>query len=266
MCTRVLLCTPSLCVCAHCACAHTADYVREMTKKREKSSSPPRARAGDPSASKLPPAPGLAAKKAPAAAAPSFDPTTLLPIALLFGWSKLNIDTSFETEEGQGNIFILRCAFYGVVLICLAMVAFMRSKITGGKPNLEKIEVVTPKTMAEPEKTEEMTITEYDLQQIKKLVGSILMPMCIISLMHFKWQFVRPLVLQSVMMPMTMAKSQLFKIHVLGQPAEGDLERPWAPPKSPLAQLISGDTGAEKTAKQLKNEKKKAAKKDKKTK
>ena len=38
----------------------------------------------------------------------------------MFGWSKLNIDTSFETEEGQGNIFILRCAFYGVVLICLA--------------------------------------------------------------------------------------------------------------------------------------------------
>ena len=51
------------------------------------------------------------------------------------------------------------------------------------------------------------------------------MPMCIISLMHFKWQFVRPLVLQSVMMPMTMAKSQLFKIYILGQPAEGDLER-----------------------------------------
>ena len=57
----VYFCVPRLSVCAHCACDHTADYVREMTKKREKSSSPPRARAGDPSASKLPPAPGLAA-------------------------------------------------------------------------------------------------------------------------------------------------------------------------------------------------------------
>ncbi len=227
-------------------------------KKREKSSSPPRKPVKD----ALPPAPGAKNAKA-APAAPSFDPTTLLPIGILFGWSKLGLDTSFDTEEGQGNIFIIRCAFYGVVLVCLALVALMRLKINSGTPNLEKIEVITPKTMAEPEKMEEMTITDYDQSQIKKLAGSILMPMCIISLMHFKWQFVRPLVLQSVMMPMTMAKSQLFKIYILGQPAEGDLERPWVAPKSPLAQLMSGDTGAEaKTAKQLKADKKRAAKKE----
>jgi hypothetical protein len=227
-------------------------------KKREKSSSPPRKTGKD----TLPPAPGSkkTAKAAAAApAAPAFDPTTLLPIAILFGWSKLGLDTSFETDQGLGNIFIIRCAFYGVVLGCLVLVALMYMKINTGKPNLEKIEVVTPKTMAEPEKTEEMTISDYDLSQIKKLAGSIMMPMCIISLMHFKWQFVRPLVLQSVMMPMTMAKSQLFKIYILGRPAEGDLERPWVAPKSPLAQLMSGGGGAAeaKTAKQLKAEKKK---------
>ena len=229
-------------------------------KQREKSTSPVRPKG---SSSELPPPPGSATAKKKtqdAAKAPSFDPTSLVPIACLYGWSRLGLDVSYETEEGLANIFMIRCIFYGVVALCFCVAVFLWHRISNVKADTTLIEVITPKTLAEPEKKEKMTVTQYDQAQLRKLAGSIIMPLLIISLMHFKWQFIRPLVLQAIMMPMNLSKSQLVKIHMLGQKAEGDLERPWTPPKSPFAALFDGE------AKQEKAKAKKAAKKDKKNK
>ena len=154
--TRVFLCTAVFCVCAPCVRPHGRLRQRDDQETGEVEFSNARQGRGplrvEATAGARP-----RGEKGTAAAAPSFDPIDAASHRSLVRLEQAEHRHVLETEEGQGNIFILRCAFYGVVLICLAMVAFMRSKITGGKPNLEKIEVVTPKTMAEPEKTEEMT-------------------------------------------------------------------------------------------------------------
>lgn len=45
--------------------------------------------------------------------------------------------------------------------------------------------------------------------------------------LHLYMQYTQPLFVQAVMAFKTLYDSKVFKIHVLGQPAEGDLKRPF---------------------------------------
>lgn len=174
-----------------------------------------------------------------AAATPEFDVTMFLPIVVLMGWSKLEIDTS----EGTDALLYLRVAFYSVAAMCVLCGFFIRTKIQATN-NTDTITVNNPAAMGKLASTVEMTIQEYDLSKAKEMINGLFMPLGIISLMHWKWEYVRPLVMQSIMMPKTIITSQLFQIYILGKPATGKLQRPWVKPASPFAALMGGGAAA----------------------
>jgi hypothetical protein len=184
----------------------------------------------------LPPTP--AAAPAPAAA-PEFKLTMFLPMIVLMGWSKLGIDTS----PGTDALLYIRIAFYTVAISCALCGLYIQS-LAKASNNLEKITVVTPASMGTEAKTEEMTVSEYDAKKATELITTTFMPICIISLMHWKWEFVRPLVMQCVMMPNSLLDNQLFKIYILGHKAEGKLKRPWVKPPGLMSQLTGGGAAA----------------------
>jgi hypothetical protein len=183
----------------------------------------------------LPPPPSAAATPA-TPATPEFKLSMFLPMIVLIGWSKLDIDTS----EGTNALLYIRVLFYAIACSCIVCGLYIKSQVQASN-NVEKITVTTPASLGTEASTEEMTVQAYDLKKAGELTTSMIMPLFIISLMHWKWEFVRPLVLQSVMMPNNIFDNQLFKIYILGYKAEGKLKRPWTKPASPFASLMGGN-------------------------
>lgn len=71
------------------------------------------------------------------------------------------------------------------------------------------------------------TIHAYDLAQLKQAFRSQLTGMVMMGFMHVYMKYTNPLLIQSIIPVKSAIESNLFKIHVLGHPASGDLKRPF---------------------------------------
>eukprot|EP00343_Euplotes_focardii_P010903 CAMPEP_0205827292 /NCGR_PEP_ID=MMETSP0206-20130828/31491_1 /ASSEMBLY_ACC=CAM_ASM_000279 /TAXON_ID=36767 /ORGANISM="Euplotes focardii, Strain TN1" /LENGTH=216 /DNA_ID=CAMNT_0053128057 /DNA_START=30 /DNA_END=680 /DNA_ORIENTATION=+ len=73
----------------------------------------------------------------------------------------------------------------------------------------------------------EVTFATYDTEELKKLVKMALVGVGITCLLHFKWEIIQPLVIQSVLGPLKLVDHALFKLHVLGAAETDKLVRPF---------------------------------------
>jgi len=92
-----------------------------------------------------------------------------------------------------------------------------------------------------------MTTREYDVNQLRQFLIQVGLGMAVCGLLHFKWDIVAPLFIQTAMAPFTLYDNPLFKIHVLSKPAtEGSpLGRPFPVPElNPLASLLGAQGSA----------------------
>lgn len=107
-----------------------------------------------------------------------------------------------------------------------------------------------------------MTTREYDESEIVKLLRTTLTTMAIIAFMHFKFGYIQPLILQSILpLKNVLLDAPLFQVHLFGKPAEDKLKRPWVAP-NPFQAMM--DTANQQQTTQQAKEEKKAAKKAKK--
>jgi hypothetical protein len=68
------------------------------------------------------------------------------------------------------------------------------------------------------------------MKQARDLAFQTLMGAVIITVMHLKWGYLRPLLLQSILGFRTLAAAPIVKIALLGYKAEGELARPFRQP------------------------------------
>ncbi len=85
----------------------------------------------------------------------------------------------------------------------------------------------TPMGSTEEPKLITTTIHAYDLQQLRALWKSQLMGVGMMAVMHLYFKFTNPLLIQSIIPVKGAFEGNLVKIHMFGQPASGDLKRPW---------------------------------------
>lgn len=71
------------------------------------------------------------------------------------------------------------------------------------------------------------TIHAYDLNQLRQAWRGQLMGIAMMSFMHLYMKYTNPLVIQSIIPVKSVLESNLAKIHIYGQPASGDLKRPF---------------------------------------
>ena len=71
------------------------------------------------------------------------------------------------------------------------------------------------------------TVQEYDNSQLKSLYKSQLMGVGMMAVMHLYFKYTNPLLIQSIIPAKGAFEGNLVKVHLLGQPAVGDLKRPW---------------------------------------
>ena len=99
--------------------------------------------------------------------------------------------------------------------------------------DLTVIKYVNAKNPMSQEPGELVTTTnrDYDLAEISKSMRGTLMGCAMVGFMHLYLGYTNPLVIQSILPVKNALESNMAKIWVWGQPATGDLKRPFkAPP------------------------------------
>ena len=76
-----------------------------------------------------------------------------------------------------------------------------------------------PSLQNEDDTVVETTVMKYDLEQLKQLAIQTVMGAVIISVMYYKWGYLRPLLLQSILGPKALVGNPLIQIHILGKEA-----------------------------------------------
>ncbi|KAJ3230117.1 hypothetical protein HDU81_004769 [Chytriomyces hyalinus] len=160
----------------------------------------------------------------------------------------------FELERPE-FVPYLRMAYFTTQLLALSVTYFIRTKIT--EKNDKTVLVYTEaKSFLEPKNVETVTTTvkEYDIKKTNEAFQQTGMAILMMSVMHFQFGYIRPLLLQAVMGLRALATTQLFEIYIMGKPAVGPLARPWK-------KGMFDQTGPAATPKEVKNLEKKEQKK-----
>ena len=71
------------------------------------------------------------------------------------------------------------------------------------------------------------TVHSYDMSQLRGMYKSQLMGVAMMGFMHLYMKYTNPLLIQSIIPLKGAFEGNLSKIYLLGQPAVGDLKRPW---------------------------------------
>ena len=105
----------------------------------------------------------------------------------------------------------------------------VKRELTTGLQDLTTLKYVEPPPMGSAEEPKLITTTvhSYDLQQLKGMYKSQLMGVGMMAFMHLYMKYTNPLLIQSIIPLKGAFEGNLMKIHLFGQPAIGDLKRPW---------------------------------------
>ncbi|KAJ3160458.1 hypothetical protein HDU86_000792 [Geranomyces michiganensis] len=148
----------------------------------------------------------------------------------------MQVANKFELDKEE-NITYLRLAYAAMQLIAFTSFAFIYARVSSlnDRTPLVYEEAKNPMDPSNVEK-HVTTVRDYDVKKIVEIARSQAVSLGMIALMHFKFGYVRPLLLQSVLGLKSLYEAQLVQVHVLGRPAAGELARPWKV-ASPLAGL-----------------------------
>ncbi|CAI5730135.1 unnamed protein product [Peronospora destructor] len=77
------------------------------------------------------------------------------------------------------------------------------------------------------DRDEKITVAEHDQRMIVKDIQRYALGTTMTVLLHWKWGFFPPLVIQAITQPFNLFQSPVVKVTLLGEKAWGDLRRPW---------------------------------------
>lgn len=90
------------------------------------------------------------------------------------------------------------------------------------------------------------TIHAYDLQQLKALFKAQVMGVGMMAVMHIYFKYTNPLLIQSIIPLKGAFEGNLIKIHLFGQPAVGELKRPFKAAAGFMGAMQGGEVKTDK--------------------
>ncbi|EHK48817.1 hypothetical protein TRIATDRAFT_298139 [Trichoderma atroviride IMI 206040] len=146
-------------------------------------------------------------------------------LMIILGMMQVTKKIPFEDEN---VLNIVRAVYIGSNLIIAGIYFYIQLQINK-KKDMTTLKYVEPAPMGSSEegKLVTTTICAYDLNQLRQAWRGQLMGVAMMSFMHLYMKYTNPLVIQSIIPVKSVIESNLFKIHVLGHAASGDLKRPF---------------------------------------
>jgi hypothetical protein len=159
-------------------------------------------------------------------------------ILIILAMMQVSKRIPFENPDVLNGV---RALYVASNLIIAAIYIYVQAQINK-KKDMTTLKYVEPAPMGSSEEGKLVTTTvhAYDSTQIKSSFRSQMMGVGMMGFMHLYMQYTNPLVIQSIIPLKSALESNIVKIHLFGQPASGDLKRPF----KAAAGLMSGVTGA----------------------
>ena len=129
---------------------------------------------------------------------------------------------NYLDDKNPEHLTYVRLAFgFSICLVLLLDLLIYFSISSRGDTSETKIEAKNPQTG-------QMEVfnskKEYDFSDFKKKLTQTVMGVCIVSFIHYKWQIMVPLCVQSVIQPLTLLKSPLAKVYIFN---DNSVKRPF---------------------------------------
>ncbi|KAL6901220.1 inorganic phosphate transporter Pho88 [Trichoderma evansii] len=146
-------------------------------------------------------------------------------LMIILGMMQVTKKIPFEDEN---VLNLVRAVYIGSNLIIAGLYFYIQLQINK-KKDMTTLKYVEPAPMGSSEEGKLVTTTihAYDLNQLRQAWRGQLMGVAMMSFMHLYMKYTNPLVIQSIIPVKSVIESNLFKIHILGQAASGDLKRPF---------------------------------------
>lgn len=179
---------------------------------------------------------GANGSKAAKPTPPRLSPKMFISPVLLMGGKRLGID-----YKDPAHVMKIRMCFVVAMTTLALAFAFLWVRLVGKKKKLEEdaCEVKVKDAKTGESKTEKISLYEHDVREFRKVLTSNIMGGIMVTVLHFSFKVVPPLLLQSIMMPLNLWDGNLVQVHVLGRGEKDDakFKRPWEEPvqKSPFA-------------------------------
>ncbi|KAI4168663.1 MAG: hypothetical protein LQ343_006244 [Gyalolechia ehrenbergii] len=165
-------------------------------------------------------------------------------LIIILGMMQVSKKIPFDDPQVLMGIRIL----YIVSNIVVAgLYLYLQNKINS-KKDLTTLKYVEPPPMGSADEPKLITTTvhSYDSQQLRSLWKSQLMGVGMMGVMHLYFKYTNPLLIQSIIPVKGAFEGNLVKIHLFGQPAIGDLKRPWKAAGGLMGMGGQGDPKADK--------------------
>ncbi|KAF1974605.1 inorganic phosphate transport PHO88 [Bimuria novae-zelandiae CBS 107.79] len=116
------------------------------------------------------------------------------------------------------------------------------------KNDMTVVKYVEPAPMGSGEEPKFVatTVKAYDQQQLRGLFKAQLMGVGMMAFMHIYLKYTNPLLIQSVIPLKGALEGNLVKIHLFGQPATGDLQRPFKQSGGLMGAMQGGEVKTDK--------------------
>lgn len=113
--------------------------------------------------------------------------------------------------------------------------------------DMTTLKYVEPAPMGSTEEPKLVTTTvhKYDSEQLKAAYKAQLMGVGMMAVMHLYMKYTNPLLIQSIIPLKGAFEHNEVKIHLFGQPAIGDLKRPFKAAAGFMSALTGGATPAQ---------------------
>lgn len=137
--------------------------------------------------------------------------------------------------EDPDVLFAVRSMYIASNVLIATIYLYIHSSIKKQRDH-KTLKYVEPASFGSQEEPKPVTTTimDYDLSQLRQLFKSQLTGLAFMAFMHLYLQYTNPLLIQSILPVKSALEAKLVKIHVFGQPATGELERPFKTPPSPF--------------------------------
>jgi hypothetical protein len=132
-------------------------------------------------------------------------------------------------EDPQVVLYV-RIAYVAVQVIALGVYYYISATVKK-QNDLTVIKYVEPPNALSGEPGELVTVTvrDYDLTETSKLLRTVYLGISMMGFLHLYLGYTQPLFIQTVMGLKNLYDAKPVAIFVLGQPAVGDLQRPFKP-------------------------------------
>ncbi|KAL5114555.1 phosphate transporter (Pho88) [Pleosporales sp. CAS-2024a] len=139
-------------------------------------------------------------------------------------------------------------ALYIVSNIVIAGIYFYVQQQINKKNDMTVVKYVEPAPMGSGEEPKFVatTVKAYDLQKLRELYKAQLMGVGMMGVMHIYFKYTNPLLIQSIIPLKGAFEGNLVKVHLFGQPATGDLARPWKAAGGMMGAMSGGEIKTDK--------------------